>query len=90
MRDHLIAVEKQTGITPKQLKDAVDLPLDSAYLWWYFVELHRYRDNNGMSLCRITPRNIKDWCWLTGNELDLWEKRAIMMIDNVFLNSKNV
>lgn len=82
-------VERQTGRKPQQLQDAVDLPQDTAYLWAYFIELHSYRESNGFSLSRITPRNIKDWCWLTGNELDFWEKRAIMMIDNVFLNSKN-
>lgn len=40
-----------------------------------------------MEVGRITSALMKDWCWASGNTLDLWERKAIRAIDSALFRS---
>lgn len=42
-----------------------------------------------MSVSRITSQNMRDWCWSSGNTLELWERKAIRRIDALWVESQN-
>lgn len=73
---------------PAQLANAPELPDLIAHVWGYFVELHQERGSNGMEASRITSSQMKDWCWASGNDLALWERKAIRAIDTVWMNAQ--
>ena len=76
-----------SGIMPEQLQQEKTLPYLTTHVWKYFVELHGERANNGMSPNRITSTQIKDWCLVMRTSLELWEVRAIRMLDNAWMES---
>lgn len=41
-----------------------------------------------MTQSRITASQMADWCWATGNHLDLWQRKAIRMMDAAWFRSK--
>lgn len=69
---------------PEALANAPELPSVAAHVWRYFTELHAERGENGMGAARITATTMKDWCWATGTDLELWERVAIRRIDAVW------
>lgn len=89
LREHLEMAYKATGIRHKYLKDEKPLPWATAHIWQYFLELHAERPSNGMTPGRITSTAIKDWRELTATRLDLWEIRAIRILDNLWIESVN-
>jgi hypothetical protein len=74
---------------PAELANAPPLPEMAAHVWGYFWDLSRFRGSNGFGPNRITPTGIKDWCWLTGNKLELWETRAIALLDEAYLKEND-
>lgn len=60
----------------------------AAHIWGWFCELHQERGSNGMEAGRITSTMMKDWCWASGNTLDLWERKAIRAVDIVWFASQ--
>lgn len=40
-----------------------------------------------MGVGRITSTMMKDWCWASGNTLELWERKAIRALDTAFFRS---
>ena len=72
---------RQTGEQPEQLANAPALPALAAHVWEYFVQLHNERSAGLMGTAKITARDMRDWCWATGNLLALWERRAIQAVD---------
>lgn len=71
-----------------QLLDAPERPDLTGYLWDWFCEMNLDRDAGGMAPGRITSRIMIDWCWATGNELELWERKVIRSIDNAWFASR--
>lgn len=80
---------RQTREQPELLAEAPELPPLAAHVWMWFCELANERENNGMGVSRITSRNMLDWCWASGNTLELWERRAIRAIDNAFMKDQS-
>lgn len=61
------------------LANAPPLPANARYLWEYFVDL---RNTAGVSTVdRVTAQSIRDWCWLTGRRLSLWERKTLQSLD---------
>ncbi len=75
---------------PERLANAPPLPEDGAHVWGWFNEMNNERGSDGMNIGRITARTMQDWCWATGNVLDLWERRAIRAIDIVWIAAQRV
>ena len=73
---------------PQELENAPELPYEVAYLWGYFIDMSDDR-GSGMTVQKITSSVMKDWCWRTGNELELWERQAINSLDNAFIRANN-
>lgn len=69
------------------LKSAPECPPLAAHVWGWFLELNSERGSNGMEAGRITSQMMRDWCWATGNKLELWERKAIRRLDDVFMRS---
>ena len=42
-----------------------------------------------MGASRITSQNMRDWCWATGNSLELWERAALRRMDQAWMESQN-
>lgn len=76
LRVHLEIIYKQTGVMPQLLADAPGLPQEAEHLWHYYCDL--LRESEGK---RITASLVQNWQWFTGNALDLWERKAIRLLD---------
>ena len=84
LRDHLESVERQTGITPDQLKP---LPFPEAleYIWRDFLELNDARTSNGYTLNPISYSELDAWNRLTNKQATTQDIGVIKMLDTVFL-----
>lgn len=82
---HLRKVERDTGITPKRLRDLPELPAELAYVWRWFCELHGAR-GGGFGPAPISYQDIMAWAALTRVRPTLWEVGAIRAIDHEYLS----
>lgn len=89
LRVHLESLWRQTGKMPQLLEDAPECPPLGAHVWGWFVELHSERRMGMAQAERITAADMKDWCWATGNQLELWERQAIRRIDSAWMKAQN-
>lgn len=89
LRTHLNSRWRQSGKKPKLLEDALEAPPLAFHLWEWFLQLNEERGSNGMGPNRITAQLMKDWCWKTGNVLELWERKAISRIDTKWMEAQN-
>ena len=81
-RHHLESVWRQTGRMPKDLAEAPELPELTVHVWDVYRRIAAYREWDGMSGPKLlTPRAVKDWCWMTGALLSTWEKQVILRLD---------
>lgn len=86
MREHLQAIERQTGVTPQALLDAPQCPQGCEHLWRIFAELHECRAwPYGPQ--RITYADIDAFQRVTGTALAAWERDAIRKADAAFLKA---
>lgn len=85
MREQLLSVQQQTGITPKEL-DVPQCPTSMVYILNWFYELSSGRQN-GMGLNPISWQDIRAWQEVTGERLALWELNAIKRLDSVFIET---
>ena len=76
---------KLSGVKPKELADAPEFPVCGMQVWTYFVDLCRERVD---AKSRITASAVRDWCWVTGIELELWERKAIRALDITWVNAR--
>ncbi len=83
MREQLLSVQRQTGITPKDL-EVPDCPQSMVSILNIFYELSSARQN-GMSANPIAWYEIKAYVELTGQWLDRWEVDTIRALDRIFL-----
>lgn len=83
-REILRIVEKQSGITPDELKP-VPLPDQMQFAWRAFLDLALSRPNYGMGVSAIPYVEIKAWSELTGNNLSHFDIAAIKAVDRAYL-----
>jgi len=74
----LIDIERQTGTTPQQLKDAPDIPDGVGYLWGVFFEIKRAGEPVSFS-------SINDWSSASGIALTYYEADILRGIDRVIM-----
>src|SRR4051812_47463460 len=85
VREHLLAAERATGVTPQALLDVPECPEDCEILWQVFRELHSCRGNNGFGPTRITYMDLDAFQRVSRLELHPWELEAIRRADQRFL-----
>jgi hypothetical protein len=83
--DHLLAVERQTGVRPQILADAPSIPSGCEELWPIFNQLHACRGSNGFGPSRISFVDLDAWQRLNGVRLRPWEIEAIRHADGAYL-----
>ena len=88
LRDHLEAVERQTGIRPEEL-DGPDFPSLMSYVWSAFLSLSSSRNPALSGVAPITYEQIKAWTQVTGNPLSPREVDAIKRLDYIFMEEMN-
>lgn len=83
----LIEIRQQTGIVAPELRDVLELPAETAYLWGWFLDLSRAR-GAGMQLESISWADMD--AYLTRMKLDpqRWEIHAVRGLDEAFLKSR--
>jgi len=84
-REHLKEVERQTGVTPKELKNPTEFPILLRHLWFAFVRLSKRRTSGFSGPDPLTPTFVKDWLDLSEEELRPWEVEAIFALDDKFM-----
>jgi hypothetical protein len=67
-----------------ELDNQPECPPLAAHLWRHFLILDDTRSSNGMAICRLTRREIREWQEDTGVVLDRWEREAIIAIDAAY------
>ena len=79
----------QTGVKPKELDEAVELPDSMVELWGWFVVLNESRSSNGFGL---NPLNFSDiWAFFQLQEITphKWEVDLIKRLDREVLSIYN-
>jgi len=84
LRHHLEVIRDRTGKIPKQLDEAADCPDSIRYLWQWYLEICSYRPR-GFTAEGLSPKMLIDWQWFTGNELCMWERKALRLLDLIML-----
>lgn len=85
-RQHLMKVWEMTGVEPKELSDLPPFPESAFLVWGYFQDLSQFRGSSGFGPNSLTPADILAWSQLSRNRLELWEIRAISMLDAAYLS----
>lgn len=87
MREILESVERQTGRRPPDL-DGPDMPLELAYLWGWFMELHACRGSNGFGPNPISYSDIAAWAGLAGVAIRAPELQCLVILDRLWLTAQ--
>ncbi|MFD1189755.1 phage tail assembly chaperone [Phenylobacterium conjunctum] len=85
LRQHLEVVVKRFGIIPPELAQAPKCPPMAAHVWRYFSDLSRGRPVTEFGEGRITRLDIRLWEEDEGLILEPWERRAILLLDEIYL-----
>ena len=84
LKQHLEQVERQTGITPDELKEPVAFPQVIGYIWSAFCVLSNHRSSGFNSPDPITFEQIVYWKQLTETETKPWEIDIILSLDQIY------
>lgn len=84
IREHLEAVERQTGIRPAKL-DGPPIPTGAEYLWNWFITLNTTRGNTGFGPAQFTFAEMAAWAALTGNRPEPWEVMILKALDAAWM-----
>jgi hypothetical protein len=77
----------QTGVVAKELRDQKSVPAETAHIWQWFSELSSTR-TSGMSINPIGWTEMKAFFDLFGIEPEMWEIRALRMLDDEYLMNR--
>jgi len=88
LREHLEAIERNTGRPPKRLLGALELPDGVGPLWADFMHLHSRRGSSGFGSARITDHDIEAWQRLHSVTLSGWELEALYKADDAYFASQ--
>jgi hypothetical protein len=83
-REHLEAIERKTGIRPKEL-DECEMPRESAHVWEWFLDLHSARSGNGYGPNPISYMEIWAWAKLKGIAVRAHEADMLRALDAAYL-----
>jgi hypothetical protein len=83
-KDHLMVLWKRTGVQPELLANQPPLPPAVSHVWYWFCEAHRDRLAVGQQLGRITGAIMQSTEWTLGVHMELWEKKAIRLLDDLY------
>lgn len=70
---------------PAQLVDAPPIPPLAAHVWGYFIDITKTRPAGGFGPSRLSRLEIQAWEADEGVALERWERRAILMLDAVYM-----
>lgn len=87
LREHLEAVERQTGRRPRDL-DGPPLPDCVAHVWSWWQDLHVARGGTGFGPAPIGWQDVAAWSALTGTITRPAEIRLLMDIDRAWLEAQ--
>lgn len=77
LRTHLAVIERKSGQPHRLLSGRKPLMERAQYLWAWWMEMRLEAGPQQP----ITARTMQDWQWLTGNRLNMRERRAIMALE---------
>lgn len=78
LRDHLVSLEKKTGMPHEALSGRAPLMDEAKYLWQWWREMRHDQGASG----GVNARAMQDWQWLTGNRLNMAERRIIQTLES--------
>ena len=87
-REHLEAVERQTGKTPKELQNLLGLPEALREVWVWYKRLSNRRQS-GMGINPITFMEMQAFFFLSGITPTPEEVKALEYFDNVSCSHYN-
>ena len=87
LRDHLRAVERQTGRTPAGLRGP-RRPAGTDALWRAFLDLHTQRGHDGGEPLPLAWRDVEAWCALRRVRLRPVDLDALRLLDREYLASR--
>jgi hypothetical protein len=77
LRVHLEAIERKQKMPHALLSGRKPLMQKARYLWHWWLEM---RSNAGSD--SVTAATMQDWQWLTGNRLNMYERRIIATLES--------
>ena len=87
MRAHLEVAAKR-GLQPAiDALRAPPLPAHFAYLWEWFLQLHRRRGSGAMGPSRITWGDLDAWARRMGHDPTPWDFDVLAALDDVFFRA---
>jgi hypothetical protein len=78
LRQHLISLEAKTRKPHEMFSGRKPLRSDAQYLWGWWLEMRSDQGAQGS----VNSRSMQDWQWLTGNRLDMKERKIIQILEN--------
>ena len=82
LRGQLESVQRQTGKTPKELEDLIELPDSIKYIWKYFIDLDRKRSNTGYGPLALQYSEILAYFNLFNIDYESIEIEILMLMDD--------
>lgn len=81
-------MKKATGRDIPDL-NGPEMPQVAAYVWHYFLELHKGRTYGMSGPNPLSYGDISAWCNLTGIGLSSWEVGVIKTLDTAWIRAMN-
>lgn len=72
---------------PDELTNAVKCPPAAQHVWGWFLDIGQTRAAGGMGPSRISRLEIQAWEADEAVQLQVWERRAILLLDSAWLTS---
>jgi hypothetical protein len=86
-REHLEQVERQTGLSLKELEAPTEFPEVLASVWFAFISLSNCRSQGFSGPNPISYRDIKDYIELTESPLSPREVNLLRELDGVYMRT---
>lgn len=77
LRQHLISLEAKTRQPHELLSGRQPLRKDASYLWGWWLEMRAEQGAQGS----VNARSMQEWQWLTGNRLNMRERKIIQILE---------
>lgn len=87
MRAKFESIARQTGVTPPELENLQEFPVEMQQQWEFFVDLHNKRTSNGFGLNPISWEAMSSYFNLIQYQPWEWELKLISKLDAVALSA---